>query len=95
MYPRLIRRIQAVLIDSAVLLAVFVCSVAFAGYLKLENEFFGAVIALLPVILVEPLLVSIKGGTIGHHLLGLRVRNISNNKKQPANYTRIMVILMI
>lgn len=80
MYPRLIRRIQALLIDSAVLLAVFICSVALAGYLKLDNEFLGAAIAFLPAILIEPLLVSLKGGTIGHHILGLRVRNIANSK---------------
>lgn len=80
MYPRLIRRIQALLIDSAVLLVVFICSVALAGVFKFDNELLGAVIAFLPVILVEPLLVSLKGGTIGHHILGLRVRNISNNK---------------
>jgi uncharacterized RDD family membrane protein YckC len=80
MYPRLIRRVQAVLIDSAVLLVVFVFSVALAGYLKLKNDLFGAAIAFLPVILVEPLLVSIKGGTIGHLILGLRVRSTFDNK---------------
>jgi uncharacterized RDD family membrane protein YckC len=81
MYPRLTKRIQALLIDTFVLLAVFILSIVLTSYLDLDNELLNAAIAFLPVMLLEPLLVSIKGGTIGHYFLGLRVRRVSIDKK--------------
>lgn len=81
MYPRLTRRIQALLIDSLILSLIFILSVALVSYLNLESELANVAIAFLPTILVEPLLVSIRGGTIGHYFLGLRVRRTSSDHK--------------
>lgn len=82
-YPRLIRRVQASLFDAVILLSVFFgLGLAFASF-----EFPGelkAVIFALVVLMLEPGLVSMTGGTIGHHLLGLKIQNRqSGNKLNP------------
>jgi uncharacterized RDD family membrane protein YckC len=71
-YPRLIRRVQAVLIDGVIIpvLAIFVVMVVGSdGY----AGSYAAFAAVLAVFLLEPFLVTATGGTIGHHLRGIRV----------------------
>jgi uncharacterized RDD family membrane protein YckC len=73
-YPRLIRRIQAAIIDGAILsIAFFTAGVIISAY-EIHGGLKASIVALLLIIL-EPGLVSITGGSIGHHLRGLRVQN--------------------
>lgn len=78
-YPRLARRIRAVIVDGIILSVVFfatavpVSSTAIPTYMKI------GIVALLPLIL-EPGLVSFSGATIGHRLLGLRVERADNGR---------------
>lgn len=71
-YPRLARRVQAVLIDGIILAIVFfgtavpVSSSSLAPALKIA-------LVGLPLLALEPGLVSFTGATIGHRLQGLRV----------------------
>ena len=79
-YPRLIRRIQALLIDSLLL------SVCALGTLVAVSHFgitgaYAALCSGLVVFLLEPVLVSSTGGTIGHHLRGLRVIHPQSGKR--------------
>jgi uncharacterized RDD family membrane protein YckC len=74
-YPRLIRRVRAYLIDSVLLVVV-----AYAWILCLpilSNLSFPAkmLALILPIMLIEPVLVGFTGGTIGHHIMGLRIRD--------------------
>jgi uncharacterized RDD family membrane protein YckC len=72
-YPRLIRRIQAFLIDS-VLVPVAVIGTLILGDALGVSQPSGKVLLLLgPVFILEPGLVALTGGTVGHHLQGIRV----------------------
>jgi uncharacterized RDD family membrane protein YckC len=79
-YPRLLRRVRAIIIDEIVLLialaawwlALGIADVALG--LKL-----GSLIAVF--LAVDPALVAMTGGTIGHHVMGLRVRVAHANAK--------------
>ncbi len=73
MYARLPTRIRALLIDSIVLTVVFVLSVLLVSIIAFENEYTGTIIAFIPVIIIEPLMLYFLGGTVGHNVLGLRV----------------------
>lgn len=72
-YPRLIKRVRAVLIDSVVVPAAAVASVA-AGYLSGSTGIWERVALIaVPVLLLEPGLVAWTRGTVGHHLVGIQV----------------------
>jgi uncharacterized RDD family membrane protein YckC len=72
-YPRLIKRVRAVLIDS-VLLPVCVFSVLLHGDSFGVSSVYGkAMLIFLPIFLLEPGMVAFTGGTVGHHLLKIRV----------------------
>jgi uncharacterized RDD family membrane protein YckC len=74
-YPRLLRRVRAALIDSVVFASIIIGW--FYSFELLENTHAAIKVGLLVVayLIVEPALVSLTGGTIGHHLMGLRVRD--------------------
>lgn len=79
-YPRLLRRVRAALIDSAIFAVIF-----FVWLLSLEVlENAHVVLRVAPLVLglvaLEPGLVSWSGGTIGHHLMGLRVRDAAGDQ---------------
>ena len=72
-YSRLIRRVRAVLIDS-VILPVTVLSILVLGDTLGVSDAYGKVMLIaIPVLILEPGLVALTGGTVGHHLLGIRV----------------------
>lgn len=73
-YPSLVRRIQAVFVDFILILCLFmIASLLFNAMGEVAD---GVKISVLVFcfVLYEPLLVSIIGGTLGHYLLGLRVK---------------------
>jgi uncharacterized RDD family membrane protein YckC len=75
-FPPLARRFRAFLIDS-VLVTLLVTIVALA-VANLLSEYSSAVrigVLLLPIFIVEPFLVAATGGTVGHHLMKLKVQN--------------------
>ena len=71
-YPRLIRRIQALLIDSVLLPLGALGAMATISGLGVRSEY-AALAAGFVVFLMEPVLVAFTGGTVGHHLRGLTV----------------------
>jgi len=73
-YPRLIRRIQAVLIDGVIIPVMAIATLMGMSQMGFRGEF-AAGAAVLSIFLLEPLLVTITGGTVGHHLLGIKVVN--------------------
>jgi len=79
-YPRLLRRVRAFLIDSVlfiVLLYGWILSLPAFG----ETPFLLKIVALiLPVTIIEPGLVAFTGGTPGHHIMGLRIRDASRDE---------------
>lgn len=81
MYPRLLRRVRAVIIDEVVLLA------ALAAWWWTVGMADGASTALkvgslcLVFVIVDPVLVAWTGGTVGHHLMGLKVRSAARDAR--------------
>lgn len=75
MYPRLLRRVRAALIDSVIFGVLFLVWVFGLGLV--ENAHAAVKIAPLVggLLVLEPGLVSWTGGTLGHHLMKLRIRD--------------------
>ncbi|MFW5427496.1 MAG: RDD family protein [Methylophagaceae bacterium] len=71
-YPRFLRRLQAVAIDNVILAVLFMSGLLLASYVGITGR--DAIILIIAITLLwEPLFITITGGTIGHHLLGLKV----------------------
>lgn len=82
-YASLLRRHQALVVD-AVLYAVILVAALFApGVLELQPGTTRIIlIAMIAFFLLyEPVLVSLKGGTLGHHVLGLRVVDADSGER--------------
>ena len=79
-YPRLIRRVQACIIDSFIIVFILVGLFLLVTTFSVEPVWVRIAIVLVPVFFFEPVLVSYTGGTIGHHLLKLKVQDVSNTK---------------
>ena len=68
-YPRLYRRIQAAIIDGIIVMVTFFGAAMILASYDIHAGFKFSGVAIL-IIIIEPGLVSITGGTIGHHLRG-------------------------
>ena len=76
-YPRLYRRVQAVLIDGIVIFVAFFGAAMIIVPLEIHGGWkFGGVAIL--VFILDPGLVCVTGATIGHHLRGLRVQDFKH-----------------
>ncbi|MCP5007019.1 MAG: RDD family protein [Planctomycetes bacterium] len=79
-YPRLIRRVQAVLIDSLIVPIAVIISIFVSNKIGITENWVKALVIIGPVFILEPLLVSLTGGTIGHHAVKIKVRNINRDE---------------
>ena len=79
-YPRLLRRVQAVLIDSLVIVIIFYFCVITGAYLDLENPVLKTIYMFAPSVSIEPVMIAMTGSSIGHHFIGLKVRHINSDK---------------
>jgi uncharacterized RDD family membrane protein YckC len=73
-YPRLVRRLRGLFIDSLVVPLATMATLVALTYAGVENTWIKIACPVLVVLLLEPVAVSVTGGSIGHHLTGLRVR---------------------
>jgi len=73
-YPRISRRLQALMIDGLIVPISAIGALILAPQLGLQGVYAAGTAALV-VFMLEPFLVSVTGGTLAHHLLGLRVVN--------------------
>ena len=78
-YPRLLRRVQAVLIDSLLIPIALFGSIYLISLFAIESPMLKGVALIAPFFVLEPLLVALTGGTVGHHLIGIRVRSIKRD----------------
>jgi uncharacterized RDD family membrane protein YckC len=79
-YPRLVKRVRAVLIDS-VLVPLSVLGTLFLGNEAGVSSGVGKVMLLVaPIFVLEPGLVALTGGTIGHHLQRIRVATLDGKR---------------
>jgi len=92
-YPRLLRRVQAVLVDSLIFLFVIV---AWWYALPLLSSLPPGVRIAIPIfawILLDPVLVTFTGGSPGHHLRGLVV--LSEADGAPLNLVRSLIRALV
>lgn len=75
-YPRLIRRVRAILIDSVLLPISVLGSLILGGALGVSHAYGKVALILVPIFVLEPWLVAVTGGTIGHHLMRIRVASM-------------------
>ncbi len=79
LYPKLARRLRAALLD----VVIFVCVFFGFGFTLAALNFPGTINALVfatAVLILEPALVCVTGGSIGHHALGLRIQDKTTGK---------------
>lgn len=81
-YGKLINRIKAVLIDGVIIMMFgAVISVILSGFENVPDSL-RLIIFLFVFLLYDPLFTSLFGGTIGHLIIGLRVRRVSDESKR-------------
>jgi len=78
-YPRLLRRIQALLINGVVVPVAVIGTLVTASNFGVQGVY-SAILAGLVIFIFEPLFVSTTGGTIGHHLIGIQVKSKKTKK---------------
>jgi uncharacterized RDD family membrane protein YckC len=74
LYARFPRRLQALVLDAGLLVVVLILGAAAAGAIAHERASQAVVLSVLAaIVLYDPLFVSRTGGTLGHHVLNMRV----------------------
>lgn len=73
-YPRLLRRIQAFFIDGIIIPCALFAAIFVVARFELQGIYIAFLGALI-IFILEPLLVSTTGGTIGHHMIGIEVKS--------------------
>src|SRR5262245_37224487 len=80
-YARLVKRVRAVLIDSVLIPVAAIASLVAGDALGVSDPTAKVLLLVVPVFVLEPLLVATTGGTVGHHLIGLRVTRLDGARR--------------
>lgn len=76
MYPPLQERTKAAVIDSILIISLMIVTGDLLQWIPNPSPTLKAALFLLYFVLYEPLLVSMRGGTIGHALAGISIRRL-------------------
>jgi uncharacterized RDD family membrane protein YckC len=80
LYPRLLRRVRAFLFDSVIFIIVFYAWLAAMPAFEDAQPLLKISLLIIPIVILEPVLVAFTGGTLGHHFMGLRIRDASTDQ---------------
>lgn len=80
MYPRILKRIRGAWIDGIIIPVAAVGSLILLNEVGVDSGHLKAAVAVLIILALEPFAVSLTGGSIGHHLVGMRVRRLSSDR---------------
>ncbi len=72
-YPRLIRRVRAVLIDSVFVLCIVILWWATLPLFENADSYIKVALPLTLIFILEPCMVAFTGGTPGHHIMGIKI----------------------
>lgn len=72
-YPRLIRRVRALVIDSLLIPIAALATLIIGDALGVSGVVGKLLLFFVPIFLLEPVMVSLTGGTVGHHLCRIKV----------------------
>lgn len=78
-YPKIPRRIRAVIVDGVITPFFALGTLLVTRSFGLEKDF-AILAAVMMIFMLEPVLVSLTGGTIGHHLNGLKIKNVNTGR---------------
>lgn len=79
-YPRLIERVKALIIDGFILVPLIILAGYLFSFFEDAPGYLRGAVFVLILFLYEPILVSF-GGTIGHRVMGMKVKSNSNRNK--------------
>jgi hypothetical protein len=89
-YATLPRRVKATIIDNIILLTLIICGPLAASAIIGRGAALNAVMMFIPILALEPLLITFLGCTIGQYIFGMRVvRNVDVHKKCPLHLSFI------
>lgn len=74
MYPQLQERTKSAMIDGVILISLIILTGDLIQLLPHPSNMLKGALFILYFVLYEPLLVSLRGGTIGHTLAGITIR---------------------
>src|SRR5579864_8469980 len=80
-YPRLLRRLQGAFFDGIIIPIVLLASIVVLAYSGVENLWLRIGLPVLLLLVLEPVAVSMTGGSPGHHVFGLRVRKEKTDER--------------
>ena len=89
-YPSLNERIKAALADGVMLIIMmYLISLLFDTFEQVSDT--ARIIAFVFIfVLYDPLLTSLVGGTIGHQLIGIRVKKVTNEEQNLPIYSALL-----
>ena len=79
-FPSLVTRVKAVMVDFIIILIIFSVASVLIDKIGETPTWVRVVIFVFCIYIYDPLLITLAGGTIGHHIMGIRVKKV----KQPA-----------
>lgn len=80
LYPRLLRRVRAYLFDSVIFILLFYAWLAAMPTFANAQPLLKISLLIIPIVILDPILVAFTGGTLGHHFMGLRIRDASSDQ---------------
>lgn len=80
LYPRLLRRVRAFLFDSVIFVILLYAWLATLPIFENARPLLKISLLVIPIVILEPVLVAFTGGTLGHHFMGLRIRDASSDQ---------------
>lgn len=79
-YPRLIRRVRATLIDSVLVPLAAFGILILGDALGVSHAYGKLALIIVPIFVLEPGLVALTGGTVGHHLMKIRIATLDGQR---------------
>jgi uncharacterized RDD family membrane protein YckC len=80
-YPRLIKRVRAVLIDSIIMPICAIGTLLLGTHLGVSAPLAKFALLAGPLLVLDPVLVTLTGATIGHRLVGLQVTRLDGVRR--------------
>jgi len=80
LYPRLLRRVRAFLFDAVIFIILLYAWLATMPVFENAQPLLKISLLIIPIVILEPVLVAFTGGTLGHHFMGLRIRDASSDQ---------------
>ena len=81
-FPSLVTRVKALMIDLVVILCIFSLASLIIDKFDQTPIFVRVLIFIFCIYLYEPLLITLYGGTIGHHLVKIGIRKVNHPEKK-------------